>query len=317
MSADAESTLGPPRLFAFDQSDAALSLLPLCSRRALDLAGVKLSLEAYQRFDLGQRQQLARYGSAPVVDVGRVVTLTALVEPEVKRIDPVLDPDADHVPLSVSSALGDKRPLADKVWQSLTHLERYAFMKVATRSNELRLFACYEELVGQKQFSTHLRPAGGVVMVSIAQKAETQRMARAETRVTMTPRAYERLVAAQVPKGDVLATARLAGIMATKKTAELIPLCHPLALQHADLDFELEPQVYGVRIECKVEVFGRTGVEMEAMVGASVAALTMYDMLKSLDRGLVIGPTRLLEKSGGRSGHFDPDSSPSHQGSTP
>ena len=98
--------------------------------------------------------------------------------------------------------------------------------------------------------------------------------------------------------------ARLAGIMASKKTADLIPLCHPLPLEHAEVNFQFIPQKHQVHIECKVEVFGRTGVEMEALLGVSTAALTIYDMLKSIDRGLVIGPTRLVEKSGGRSGHY-------------
>ena len=141
-------------------------------------------------------------------------------------------------------------------------------------------------------------------MVSISDKQETMRRARAESSVTMSRTAYDRLTQADVPKGDVLGTARLAGIMATKKTAEWIPLCHPLALQHVDIEFSLDPEGARLHVGCTVEVFARTGVEMEAMVGVSAAALTVYDMLKSLDRALTIGPTRLVEKTGGRSGHF-------------
>jgi len=120
----------------------------------------------------------------------------------------------------------------------------------------------------------------------------------------MTRVAYERLITQTSPKGDVLGTARLAGIMATKRTSDLIPLCHPLALHHVDVSFEEISTEAKIRVVCFVEVEARTGVEMEALVGANIAALTIYDMLKSIDREMVVGPARLLEKSGGRSGTF-------------
>jgi cyclic pyranopterin phosphate synthase len=142
-------------------------------------------------------------------------------------------------------------------------------------------------------------------MVSIAEKATTQRRATAECWITMSRETLARLSSDDSPKGDVLSTARLAGIMATKRTSDLIPLCHPLALQHVEVDFESDDSAGTVRITCTVEVEAKTGVEMEAMVGANVAALTIYDMLKSLERGMTIGPCRLLHKSGGRSGPFD------------
>ncbi|MCH2109666.1 MAG: cyclic pyranopterin monophosphate synthase MoaC, partial [Polyangiaceae bacterium] len=131
-----------------------------------------------------------------------------------------------------------------------------------------------------------------------------ERVALAESWVKMSQEAFQRLKSAESPKGDILATARLAGIMAAKKTADLIPLCHPLALTHLEVDFELEPNDHRLRVTCSASVFAATGVEMEAMVGVSIAALTIYDMLKSLDRGMSLGPTRLLKKTGGRSGEF-------------
>lgn len=141
-------------------------------------------------------------------------------------------------------------------------------------------------------------------MVSISEKTPSLRRAKAECWVKMSAGAFERLVGKSAPKGDVLGTARLAGIMAIKKTSDLIPLCHPLALQHAEIDFEELPAKNQLRVICSVAVEARTGVEMEAMVGANIAALTVYDMMKSVDRGMELGPTRLLEKSGGRSGTF-------------
>lgn len=300
-----------PCLFAFEDCNEELSLLPLCSRRALDHAGLKLNLVSYQKLSVEQRIELASLGSDDLVAVERVKILAQLADPQVPSMDVVTDPDKQNVPLILNAALGSTRSLSDKIWGELTDLERYALHKVAFKNRGNRLNRCYDELIGARQVSTHLKPEGGVVMVSIANKEETQRVARAESWITMSAAAYQRLTARQVPKGDVLATARLAGIMATKRTADLIPLCHPLALQHADLSFEMHTSQAQIRIECTVSVFGRTGVEMEAMVGASVAALTIYDMMKSLDQGLTIGPTQLLEKRGGRRGHYlahnDPD----------
>jgi cyclic pyranopterin phosphate synthase len=120
----------------------------------------------------------------------------------------------------------------------------------------------------------------------------------------MSRAAFERLENATAPKGDVLGTARLAGIQGAKRTSDLIPLCHPLSLTHAEVRFETDAPRSRVRVLAEVEVVDRTGVEMEALVAATTAALTIYDMLKSIDRGMTLGPSRLLEKSGGRSGDF-------------
>lgn len=150
---------------------------------------------------------------------------------------------------------------------------------------------------------THFDDSGASRMVNIGQKDVTARLARAEAVIAMQPATLQLIRDRRVAKGDVLEVARLAGIMATKRTAELIPLCHVLGLDSAEVNFETLDESR-IRIESQVTVMGRTGVEMEALVAVTVAALTLYDMCKSVDRGMEIGGVRLLEKSGGRSGHF-------------
>ncbi|MEO7038247.1 MAG: cyclic pyranopterin monophosphate synthase MoaC [Polyangiaceae bacterium] len=159
-------------------------------------------------------------------------------------------------------------------------------------------------MVGHSALSTHLGPAGGARMVDVSQKPASHRHALAETRVLMNADAFARVKSAAVPKGDVLGTARLAGIMAAKRTADLLPLCHPLSLTKVEVTLELDDAANAITIRATVEAFDRTGVEMEALTAVSVAALTVYDMLKGIDRGMEIGPTRLLAKSGGRTGDF-------------
>ncbi|MCC6925586.1 cyclic pyranopterin monophosphate synthase MoaC [Novosphingobium sp.] len=149
---------------------------------------------------------------------------------------------------------------------------------------------------------THLDDQGKARMVDIGGKAESQRVAVAEGRIAMSPTALAAIRDGSVPKGDVLAAGRIAGIMAAKKTAELIPLCHPLALDAVTVDFVLEDQ--GVRVTASAALTGRTGVEMEALTAVSVALLTIYDMAKAIDKGMVISAVRLIEKRGGKSGHW-------------
>ncbi len=141
-------------------------------------------------------------------------------------------------------------------------------------------------------------------MVDVSEKAVTTREARAEGFVAMAPATLAILEAGSAKKGDVLATARIAGIMAAKRTHELIPLCHPLALSKVAVDFTISRAPAGVRVEALVRVEAKTGVEMEALTAVSVACLTIYDMLKAADRAMTIGGVRLLEKSGGRSGTY-------------
>jgi cyclic pyranopterin monophosphate synthase len=150
---------------------------------------------------------------------------------------------------------------------------------------------------------THLDEQGRAHMVDVAGKAVTHRRGVAESFVAMLPETLEMIASGSAPKGDVFATARIAGIMAAKRTSELIPLCHPLALTHVSVELTAEHEpVTGVRIEATVETDGQTGVEMEALTAASVAALTIYDMCKAVDRGMQIDRTRLLLKEGGKSG---------------
>ena len=147
---------------------------------------------------------------------------------------------------------------------------------------------------------THLDAAGNARMVDVGGKAQTQRRAVASGRIRMNPEALSAIRTGDVPKGDVLATARIAGIMAAKKTAELIPLCHPLALDAVTVDVTFEPD--GVRATATASLTGRTGVEMEAIAATSIALLTIYDMAKAIDKGMVIDGVRLIEKHGGKSG---------------
>jgi cyclic pyranopterin phosphate synthase len=149
----------------------------------------------------------------------------------------------------------------------------------------------------------HFDDSGASRMVDTSAKPETQREARASGRVRMEPDTVALIRNGALAKGDVLEVARLAGIMAAKRTAELIPLCHPLPITSAQIDFYFQGDNL-VIIEAIVRVFGRTGVEMEALTAVSVAALTVYDMCKSVDRSMTIERVRLEEKSGGKSGHF-------------
>lgn len=151
---------------------------------------------------------------------------------------------------------------------------------------------------------SHINARGEAHMVDVGGKADTQRRAVAEGVITMAPATYRLIADGTAPKGDVLATARIAGIMAAKRTHDLIPLCHPLALTKATIDFEPLAGDSGIRVTAEVRVRGQTGVEMEALTAASVACLTLYDMLKAADKAMTIGSIRLIEKSGGRSGDY-------------
>ena len=152
---------------------------------------------------------------------------------------------------------------------------------------------------------SHLDEHGAARMVDVSEKPATVREAQAEAFILLSPEAYEAALAPQTPKGDVLATARLAGIMAAKRTSELIPLCHPIPLSQASIDFESQDARSALRIVATTRTTAPTGVEMEALVAASVAALTVYDMVKAIDRAATIEGVRLLAKSGGKSGSYD------------
>ncbi|MBN1662155.1 MAG: cyclic pyranopterin monophosphate synthase MoaC [Deltaproteobacteria bacterium] len=151
---------------------------------------------------------------------------------------------------------------------------------------------------------SHLDAKGKAKMVDVTAKAPTVREAVAEGRVLMSPETAALIAEDGMPKGDVFGAARIAGIMAAKKTGDLIPLCHPLELTDVDVQFECDVKQGEIRIEAKATSVGRTGVEMEAMTAVAVAALTIYDMCKAADRGMVISDIRLMKKRGGKSGFF-------------
>jgi cyclic pyranopterin phosphate synthase len=154
---------------------------------------------------------------------------------------------------------------------------------------------------------THFDATGAARMVDIGHKDSTRRRAVAEGLIRMQPETLARVAAGTHAKGDVLGVARIAAIMGAKRTADLVPLCHPLPLSRVDIALEPEPNVPGVRCTAEVETQGRTGVEMEALCAVQVALLTIYDMCKAVDRAMVISDVQLLEKTGGRSGHWRRD----------
>lgn len=291
-------------LYAFDAADATLDLLPLAARRALDHAGRKLSLEGFRSLTLAEREQLARLGSEDVVDVAQVTALALSGKPAAERIDPHFDPSPVAPPEDLVAALGSARAVPNASWAALSPLDRYALVKVARGKSPERLAPAYAEIIGQSAFSSHVAAGGGVRMVGVGGKPSTLRRAEAVSSVVMNAEAFQRVSQASAPKGDVLGTARVAAIMAAKRTSELIPLCHPLSLTKVDVGLSLDPAASAVHVDVTVECFDRTGVEMEALTAASVASLTVYDMLKAFDRGMVIGPTRLRQKSGGQSGDY-------------
>jgi len=151
---------------------------------------------------------------------------------------------------------------------------------------------------------THLDAEGKADMVDVGAKADTERTAIAEGFVRMAPETLAAIIEGNAKKGDVIGVARVAGIMAAKKTSDLIPLCHPLALTKVSVDIEPDQSLPGLRVRALARLVGKTGVEMEALTAVSVACLTVYDMAKALDKGMTIGDIRLVEKRGGKSGHW-------------
>jgi cyclic pyranopterin phosphate synthase len=158
--------------------------------------------------------------------------------------------------------------------------------------------------VARRTKITHLSRGGEARMVDISAKAVTEREAVAEGRVVMAPKTLDIVRKGNAKKGDVLAAARIAGIQAAKRTHELIPLCHPLAISQIEVDIAPDAKLPGVIVQARVKVAGKTGVEMEALTAVSVACLTVYDMVKAVERGMRIEGIRLIEKRGGQSGHY-------------
>jgi cyclic pyranopterin phosphate synthase len=159
-----------------------------------------------------------------------------------------------------------------------------------------------------EQKLTHLDEVGNAHMVDVSAKDVTTRVAIASGRVTMLAETLKLIQSGMAKKGDVIATARIAGIMAAKRTHELIPLCHPLAISKITVDLNINEPANAIDVAATVKVEGKTGVEMEALTAVSVACLTVYDMVKAVDRGITISEIKLIEKFGGKSGHFKADS---------
>lgn len=157
---------------------------------------------------------------------------------------------------------------------------------------------------GDQSHLTHIDETGQAHMVDVSEKEITSRTAVVTGSITMAPETLELIFSGNAKKGDVIGTARIAGIMAAKRTHELIPLCHPLMLSKVTVDIEPDPDLPGLHVRAMAKLAGQTGVEMEALTACSVACLTIYDMAKAVDRGMVIGDIRLEEKAGGRSGHW-------------
>lgn len=286
-----------PGVFAFEDIDDSLPYMPLAGRRVLDALGRKLSLDAWLAMSLEDRARVVAAGAGAVVDAA-VLPLLDRATHAPARIPPEPEPAADAVPAALAQALGASRPLDDARWKALQPLARYALAK-STHKPE-KLARAYGAIVGPAL--THLDERGAARMVDVGSKAETARGARATARVRTTGEVVAALASGGLAKGDVLAAARIAGLLASKRTPELVPLCHPVRTTRAAIDFDLDAAAGEVRVAATVEAIDRTGVEMEAMVAASVAALTIYDMIKSADRWAIIDGVRLEAKHGGKSG---------------
>lgn len=294
--------------FAFEEPNPELVWIPLAVRRALDLTGSALSLEAWQGLQLETRRSLLALGARAEVDLAAVESLLAVAAPAPGRIPPRPDPGAPDAELL--AAAGGRAEELQQRWPELSPLARYALVKLAHGGRKApgesssRLANALTELLPENSRLSHLNQAGEAHMVDVSEKAVTARMAQARASVRMLPATLELLRSGNTSKGDVLAVARVAGIQAAKRTPELIPLCHAVRLTGVEVELSLDTELPGVEIVATARCFDRTGVEMEALVAASVAALTLYDMLKAVDRAMTITNVELMSKSGGRSGDF-------------
>lgn len=288
-----------PGVYLFEGIDESLPYIPLAGRRVLDAIGRKVSLEAWIALSPDDRRRLVEAGVGEKVDVS-IATLVESITRAPAVLPPEPEPDADRVPPALQAALGPSQPLDEGRWRALRALDRYALMKYVGKPEKLA--RAYEEIVGAISPLTHLDEHGAARMVDVGNKPETARFAIATARVWTSREVIEAIGTGDASKGDVLAAARIAGILASKRTFELIPLCHPVRTTHAAIDFELDPIAGVGRVRATIEAVDRTGVEMEAMVAVSIAALTVYDMIKSADRWASIDAVRLEAKRGGKSG---------------
>jgi cyclic pyranopterin phosphate synthase len=341
---------------------------PIAARRALDHAGLRLSLEAWRSLAAVDRATLALAGAADTVDLDVVASLARHATPPPGKVAPVDDPEGASPPEGLAKALEPNRLLDERRWHSLRALDRYAlvhtYRRAVARGTMSVLGETFDAVLGAvpmnpsprpppsirasnlspvpgaysekpredhaieltapthkpppagpasvralppSSLSSHLNADGHVRMVDVGDKRETTRRAVAAGSVNMLPETARRLASGATPKGDVLATARVAAILAAKRTPDLIPLCHHVALTKVDVTLVVDVPTARVDVTVLAEAHDRTGVEMEALTAVSVACLTIYDMLKGIDRGMTIGAVRLLEKTGGKSGDFHRD----------
>jgi molybdenum cofactor biosynthesis protein MoaC len=287
-------------VYGFEAIDESLPFLPLAARRVLDRLGRKLSLEGWVSLPLERRRQIVQAGAGEAVAPEAAAALEGAV-PAAVEVEPLPEPDRSSVPEALRAALAalaPSRALADARWRELRPLDRYALAKSTGKPEKLG--RAFDAIAGVRL--THLTGSGAAHMVDVGSKTATARRAVASAVVRTTPQVIEAIAGGALAKGDVLGAARIAGILASKRTPELIPLCHPVQTTSAAVDFEADAPRGELRVKATVEAMDRTGVEMEAMVAASVASLTVYDMVKSADRWAAIEAVRLEEKSGGKSG---------------
>lgn len=289
-------------VFAFEELGDDLDLVPLAARRALDLAGLKLSLAAWRGLPLDVRQRLVSEGAATHVSTAVVRALASDASPTPTPLPPLDEGELDELDAAAAALLGDARPLA-VCWPTLGGLARFALKHLGKRGDAARIAQAYDELVPTARL-THIDARGEAHMVDVGDKSASHRIAIAHALVRMSPSTARLVASHSGPKGDVLATARIAGILAAKRTSELVPLCHPVALTKVAVELTVAVDEGEVRIDARAETRDRTGVEMEAMTAASIAALTVYDMVKGVERGASIERVTLQEKSGGKSGHY-------------
>jgi molybdopterin synthase catalytic subunit len=292
------ATMASAAVYGFEAIDETLPYVPLAARRLLDALGRKLSLEGWLSLPIADRRRLVDAGAGVQVVMEGVATILDRAVPPPPAVAPMTEPDAVSPSPELLAALGSSRPLHDR-WPALRPLDRYALAKYIAKPEKLA--RAYDEIAGGVRLS-HVTAAGEAHMVDVGGKAATARRAVASACVRTTRAVIDAIASGGVAKGDVLGVARVAGILAAKRTAELIPLCHPVQTTSAAIEFEPRPSSGELRLRATVEAIDRTGVEMEAMVAASVASLTVYDMIKSADRWATVDAVRLEAKSGGKSG---------------
>jgi cyclic pyranopterin phosphate synthase len=307
--------MGSSGVYTFEEIDGTLPYMPLAARRVLDGLGRKMSLEAWLALGVEERRRLVAAGAGERVDWA-VLSLVDRARPAPHHVPPEADPDDAAPPAALAMALGPARPLDSVRWRALGALDRYALGKYTGKP--VKLAQAYDEILDVEPTRppkdpsstdenveptlTHLTTVGEAHMVDVGGKAETARRAVATARVRTTRAVVLAVAGGTIGKGDVLSVARVAGILASKRTPDLVPLCHPVRTTHVAVELALDEAAGEIYVRAVVEALDRTGVEMEAMTAATVASLTVYDMIKSVDRWSSIDAVRLETKSGGKSG---------------